>query len=151
MLSILATILFLIFGQPAPTTDQIGWPPIICGNPCVIEEDHGGVVDLYAAQGRLAAAGHVPVIVDGPCLSACTIFVDIDRANVCVTTKALLGYHKSMHGSEDAPIFGDIQYKTPGLEAYIKAQGGLPNPDSGHMLMLNSEEAKQFYKACPTS
>jgi hypothetical protein len=124
------------------------WPAIACGNPCVISDDAGGIVDTYEAQARLMAATNIPVIVDGPCMSACTIFVDIDRANICLTERALLGYHKSVYKKGDDDVFGDIEYSTPGLEDYIKSHGGLPDPDSGHLLMLNSHEAGQFYKAC---
>lgn len=127
----------------------IPWPAIACGDPCVIEDDAGGIIDTYAAQGRLAALGHVPVVVDGPCMSACTIFVDLDRVNVCVTQRALLGYHQGrMQKPDGTETFENIAYQTPGLEAYIAARGGLPEPDKGHLLMLNFAEASRFYRPC---
>lgn len=126
----------------------VPWPPISCGNPCVIEDDGGGIIDLYAAQGRLLAAKHIPVIVDGPCMSACTVLVDLDRDNVCVTSRALLGYHQSIMIKNGVAIFGPMLYETPGLNEYIQSRGGLPTPDSGHMLLLNSVEAGRFYRQC---
>lgn len=146
-LSLAATTAFISdhMGSDGP----IGWPPIQCGRPCVIEEDHGGIIDLYVAEARIMAAGHVPLIVDGPCISACTLFVDIDRANVCMTTNAVFGYHKSARmGPEGILIFGPISYDTPGLNAYIVAHGGLPDPDSGHLLMLGFNELTKFYRPC---
>jgi hypothetical protein len=129
--------------------DPAGWPPIQCGRPCVIEEDHGGVIDLYSAQAEEMAGGHVPLIVDGPCFSACTIFVDIDRANACVTTNAVFGYHQSETDKTGGKsVFGQISYQTPGLNAYIKAHGGLPTPDTGRMLMINFSQLTQFYQPC---
>jgi hypothetical protein len=134
----------------AVTGTGLDWPAIHCGNPCVISDDGGGIIDTNEAQGRLKAAGHVPVIVDGPCLSACTRFVDIDRANVCLTERALLGYHQWRKNNDDGTFDkGDMVYDTPGLNAYIKARGGEPTPDSGHLLMLTYLEANQFYKLCP--
>lgn len=126
----------------------VPWPPVACGSPCVIEDDGGGIIDLYAAQGRLLAAGHDKLIVDGPCMSACTILVDLDRANVCMTSRALLGYHQSSMIKNGVHVFGPMVYETPGLNAYLESRGGLPTPDSGHMLLLNSVEAERFYKPC---
>lgn len=127
---------------------DFSYPPMPCANPCVIEFSPGGVIDLFAAQGRQLAADHTQLIVDGPCLSACTLLVDLDRANACITRNVVLGYHMSARGGPDGPIFGPMLYDTPGLNAYIAARGGLPAPDSGHMLMLNFTEAAQFYRPC---
>lgn len=133
----------------AADAGELTYPPAPCSNPCIIEFSPGGVMDLFAAEGRQLAADHTPVIVDGPCLSACTILVDLARANVCVTRNAVLGYHQGMKpGDDGSPTFEQIDYKTPGLNAYIKAHGGLPQPDSGHMLMLNFAEASAFYRPC---
>ena len=153
-LAVLALILALAGSAPqvvAVVGTGLDWPAIKCGSPCIISDDGGGIIDTYEAQGRLMAAGHVPVIVDGPCLSACTRFIDIDRANVCLTAHALLGYHQWKKPNDDGTYeHGDMTYDTPGLNAYIKSHGGEPDPDSGHLLMLNYLEANQFYKICPT-
>jgi hypothetical protein len=131
-------------------TGDYPWPAIACGSPCVIENDAGGVIDAYTAQGRLYAATGVRVVVDGPCLSACTMLVDLDRANVCLTHRALLGYHQGRRTDPDGTlVLEDLRYETPGLEAYIKSRGGEPDPMKGHLLMLNWVEASKFYKVCP--
>ena len=163
LLALLAIVLTLFLGSPGPTTavhgtfasDETGtgydWPAIKCGTPCIISDDGGGIIDTYEAQARLMAAGHTQVIVDGPCLSACTRFIDIDRANVCLTPRALLGYHQWLFKPEDAaPQTGDMLFDTPGLNEYLKSRGGQPAPDSGHLLLLNYLEASRFYKVCPT-
>ena len=152
VLAAICAVITIACAPPALNTDNesgIPWPAIVCGNPCVIEDDGGGIVDTYAAQGRLAATGNVPVIVDGPCLSACTLFVDLDRNNVCITERVLLGYHQARRQNPDGTmVFENIDYTTPGLNAYIKVHGGLPEPDKGHLLMLNFAEASQFYRPC---
>lgn len=156
MRTALATIAFLLsgFSLPAPVVAQseFAYPPIPCSNPCVIEFSPGGVVDLFEAEGRQLAADKTQVIVDGPCISACTILVDLARANVCITRHAVLGYHQWTMGTPDGDgKHGDVTYKTPGLNEYIKSRGGLPyTPETGHILMLNFNEAKQFYKPCHT-
>src|ERR1700742_3093119 len=100
ILPAIAAILTVLTITVPVATYQVGeatnvpWPPVACGNPCVIEDDGGGIIDTYAAEGRLLAAEHIPVIVDGPCMSACTVLVDMARNDVCVTTRALLGYHQ---------------------------------------------------------
>jgi hypothetical protein len=129
---------------------QIGsnWRPISCSDPCVIQNSPGGIIDLFEAQARQLKADKTRVIVDGPCLSACTILVDITRDRVCLTQNALLGYHKSFNPGDNTTA--DIPYATPGLSAYINSIGGLPEPRSGRMLLLPFSEAKQFYKSCPT-
>ena len=153
LLALLAIFVSLICITPVKTNvvgTGLDWPAIRCGSPCTISDDAGGIIDTYAAQGRLMAAGHVPVIVDGPCLSACTLFVDLDRANVCLTDRALLGYHQWKKQNDDGTFdHGDMLYDTPGLNAYIKSHGGEPAPDSGRLLMLNVNEASKFYKRCP--
>lgn len=119
------------------------YPPITCSEPCVVKFSPGGIIDLFEAQGRQLAADKTKVIIDGVCLSACTILVDIARDSVCLTKNALLGYHKDSRG-------GDIHYTTPGLNEYIQSRGGLPEQNSGHLLMLNFSEAEQFYRPCRT-
>lgn len=130
--------------------EEFAYPPVPCSNPCIIQFSPGGVIDVFAAEGRQLAADHTQVIVDGPCISACTLLVDLARANVCVTRNAVLGYHQwSMEEPDGADKHGDISYDTPGLNAYLKARGGLPyTPDSGHILMLNFAEASRFYRPC---
>ncbi len=137
---------------PQSASDDVSeyvYPPVPCSSPCIIEFSPGGVMDLFAAEGRQLAADHTLVIVDGPCISACTILVDFARANVCLTHNAILGYHQWSMDTEGGTKHGDVSYLTPGLDAYLKARGGLPyTPDTGHILLLNFAEARQFYRAC---
>ena len=54
----------------------------------------GGAVDTYlAAFARVRQSGE-RVIIDGPCLSACTLVLStIPRNRICVTRRAVLGFH----------------------------------------------------------
>jgi hypothetical protein len=54
----------------------------------------GGAIDVYlAAFARVRQSGE-PVIIDGPCLSACTLVLStIPHNRICVTRRAVLGFH----------------------------------------------------------
>jgi hypothetical protein len=124
-------------------------PPVPCGpDNCIIKRNLGGKIKEFKEQAHQVVADKKPVIVDGLCLSACTIFVDIARDQVCLTEKALLAYHQGF--IPKTPFRFDINYETPGLNQYIKEHGGLPSPGSGKFLTINFEQGKQFYKPCPT-
>ena len=124
------------------------FPPVSCGEVCHIQRNLGGTIFRFEEQARQVVKDRKPVVVDGLCLSACTIFVDIARDNVCLTKKALLAYHQG-YTPKTRKVF-DIKYETPGLNEYIKEHGGLPNPYTGKFLTLNFDQGKQFYKPCPT-
>jgi hypothetical protein len=119
------------------------------GSPLVIEFSPGGSVQDFRLKALQLKHDRTPVIVDGECASACTLLVDIDRDNVCLTTNAIFGFHKAALRD---PLTGtvlftsDLFYETPGLNAYIKARGGLPPPDD--LMLADFTEMKQFYRPC---
>ena len=116
-----------------------------CGKPCVIEYSAGGNVLGFRLQGQDLAAQKTPVIVDGPCLSACTLLVDEARGNVCITDRAVLGYHQSYADNDGGRSYTPLQYKTPGLGAFLENHGGEPK---GVFLMVPFAQAKAFYQPC---
>jgi hypothetical protein len=60
----------------------------------LITGDPGGAVIAYVERFLAARASGEPVIIDGPCLSACTLAIGIlPRGQVCATPKAVLGFH----------------------------------------------------------
>lgn len=121
------------------------------GKPLVIESSMGGNVTLFQIKALQLYASGTPVIIDGPCMSACTLIVDVDRKNVCLTTKAILGYHQAATRDEDGNLIKafPMNYETPGLNKYIESRGGLPSPDAANLLLMDFNQAKQFYKPCP--
>jgi hypothetical protein len=118
---------------------------VTCGKPCVIEYSGGGNVLGFRLQGQELAAKRTPVIVDGPCLSACTLLLDEARGNVCITDRAVLGYHQSYADRDGVRSYAPLEYKTPGLGAYLEDHGGAPK---GVFLMVPFAEAKAFYQPC---
>lgn len=130
---------------PVLLDDERG-PPIHCGRPCVITGSTGGSIVKFRVQGLALQAHQVPVIVDGFCASACTLLIDEDRANVCITTSVLLAYHQANYKDERGVVhYQSLSYETPGLNAYLASRGGLPKQD---VLLVTFEQAKQFYQPC---
>ncbi len=121
------------------------------GKPLVIESSMGGSVTAFQIKALQLFAAGTPVIIDGPCMSACTLIVDVDRKNVCITTKAILGYHQAATRDENGQITETfpLNYETPGLNAYIQSRGGLPSPDAANLMLMDFNQAKQFYRPCP--
>lgn len=60
----------------------------------VIKDDHGGIiVDFVKKYSDIRDSGE-KVVVDGQCVSSCTLFLGIvPRQNYCITANAKLGFH----------------------------------------------------------
>ena len=113
----------------------------------------GGAVDAYlAAFARVRQSGE-RVVIDGPCLSACTLVLStIPRNRICVTRRAVLGFHaprwyypgtgQTMRASE-ATRAVTASYP-PGVRAWIKKRGGL----SQKIIYLRGRELQAMYRRC---
>jgi len=65
-------------------------------NALTITNDPGGLIPMYVARMQSAAAMGERVIIDGNCLSACTMTLGIiPPQNVCATPRAVLGFHSA--------------------------------------------------------
>ena len=59
-----------------------------------ITDDPGGLMTQYASRFSAVRQTGEKVVIDGPCLSACTMVLGIlPREQVCVTQNAVLGFH----------------------------------------------------------
>lgn len=127
------------------------------GDVCVIRYNPGGQIDLFvAAAEAVRTQARRQVVIDGPCLSACAIFADIARANVCVTQRAAFGFHKARLYAVQRAIGGARQYRevrredpwhSPDIAGWVRRNGGFP--DEGY-LMMSSRQASQFWRTCET-
>ena len=75
----------------------------------------GGEVGSYIKLFSVLRQSGQRVIVDGPCFSACTLVLSsIPRNRICVTQKAVLGFHapRQKHASSLPPI---LRQSGPGL------------------------------------
>ena len=108
----------------------------------------GPFLDLFE---RVRASGE-RVVIDGPCLSACTLvlsMVPIDR--ICVTRRAILGFHAARSIDERGRQYAEPEASDLVLEAYpapvrgwIIRRGGL----TSRLLLLRGRELAAIYPSC---
>ena len=112
----------------------------------------GWVTDYLATFARVRQSGE-KVIIDGPCLSACTLVLSTVPSNrICVTKRAVLGFHapriidrrsgKTARAPEATRIV--IDSYPPGVRAWIKKRGGL----SQKIIYLRGRELQAMYRRC---
>ena len=67
-----------------------------------ITSDTGGQIGPYLETLAAIRDSGQRVIIDGPCLSACTMILGvIPRDRICVTRRARLGFHAAWHHGEN--------------------------------------------------
>jgi len=67
-----------------------------------ITGDPGGLIVEYAQRFLHARASGEQVIIDGACLSACTLAIAmLPRDQVCATPRAVLGFHAAWRPTSD--------------------------------------------------
>src|SRR3982075_320355 len=108
----------------------------------------GAFLDLFE---RVRASGE-RVVIDGPCLSACTLVLSmVPSDRLCVTRKAILGFHAARSVDRQGRMYAEPEASELVLEAYpapvrgwIRRRGGL----SSHLLLLRGRELKAIYPSC---
>jgi hypothetical protein len=116
-----------------------------------IREDVGGQIGPYLeALTELRDSGE-NVIIDGPCLSACTMVLGvIPRERICVTRRAKLGFHAAWHPGENGPVTSRPATKLlmdiypEEVRTWIKSRGGL----SRKLIVLSGRELAAMYPTC---
>jgi hypothetical protein len=117
-----------------------------------ISNDKGGQIGPYLdAYVSLRKSGQ-RVMIDGPCLSACTIVLGVmPRERICVTRRAQLGFHAAWNpGRNGRPVLSQAGTKAlwdiyPGeIRTWLKRRGGL----KPKMVYLSGSELMSMYRAC---
>jgi hypothetical protein len=117
-----------------------------------ITDDVGGRIGTYVeAYSQVRLSGE-RVIIDGTCLSACTLVLGIvPRDRICVTQRAMLGFHAAwMPGPSGRPVPSQVgtqalwEVYPPHLRRWISSRGGL----SSKMIFLRGRELAQMYPRC---
>ena len=113
----------------------------------------GGAVDAFlAAFARVRQSGE-RVVIDGPCLSACTLVLStIPHNRICVTRRAILGFHapqwyypstgQTMRASDSTRLV-TASYPSA-VRAWIKKRGGLTQK----LIYLRGKELAALYPRC---
>lgn len=117
-----------------------------------ISNDRGGQIGPYLDAFTSLRNSGERVIIDGPCLSACTIVLGVvPRDRICVTRRAQLGFHAAWNpGSDGRPVLSRAGTNAlwslyPGhVKSWLKRRGGL----KPRMVYLSGAELASMYKRC---
>src|SRR6202140_2499388 len=108
----------------------------------------GPFLDLFE---RVRASGE-RVVIDGPCLSACTLVLSmVPPDRICVTRRAILGFHAARSVDQRGRMYAEPEASELVLEAYPAAvrgwilhRGGL----TSRLLLLRGRELAAIYPSC---
>jgi hypothetical protein len=117
-----------------------------------ISDDVGGRIGQYVETFAAIRDSGEQVMIDGACLSACTIVLGlVPRDRICVTERALLGFHAAwMPGPAGRPVFSMIGTRTlwevypQHVRKWLARRGGL----SKKMIFLQGRELAAMYSEC---
>jgi hypothetical protein len=108
----------------------------------------GPFLDLFE---RVRDSGE-RVVIDGPCLSACTLVLSlVPSERICVTRRAIFGFHAArsvdrrgrMHAEPEASELVMEAYPVA-VQGWIRRHGGL----TSRLLLLRGRELTAIYRAC---
>src|SRR4030088_2207713 len=108
----------------------------------------GPFLDLFE---RMRNSGE-RVVIDGPCLSACTpVLSMVPQNRICVTRRAILGFHAARSVDWQGRMYAEPGASELVLQAYpapvlgwIHRRGGL----SSRLLLLRGRELAAIYPRC---
>jgi hypothetical protein len=120
-----------------------------------IVSDPGGQIGPYLENLHALRDSGQKVIIDGPCLSACTMVLGvIPYERICVTPRARLGFHAAWNtGSNGRPVTSKAATKLlmdvypERVRAWIKEKGGL----TPKMMVLSGGELTAMYRPCEST
>lgn len=117
-----------------------------------ITGDTGGQIGPYLENLMALRDSGQRVVIDGPCLSACTLVLGVvPRDRICVTRRARLGFHAAWHpGADGRPTTnrGGTQLLMAvypkHVKSWINRRGGLTRD----MKYLSGRELASMYPTC---
>jgi len=118
-----------------------------------IAGDPGGEVASYVRKFEAVRASGERVVIDGPCLSACTLLLGIvPRDHICVTHQAVLGFHAASYYDDASRSLVPtregtrlvMQVYPPAIRSWIVRHGGLRPA----LIELRGRELAEMYPAC---
>jgi len=117
-----------------------------------ISDDVGGRIGAYVDQFSAVRASGEKVVIDGACLSACTLVLGIvPRNRICVTRRAMLGFHAAwMPGNNGKPVPSQVGTQAlwdmypQHVRRWINQRGGL----TSKMMFLRGQELMSMYPEC---
>ena len=120
-----------------------------------ISEDRGGQIGHYLQAFAMLRTSGERVVIDGNCLSACTLLLGlIPRNRMCATPRARLGFHAAwMPDSEGRPITSAMGTRAlwnaypAKVRHWSSRKGGL----SRKMIYMQGRELHAFVPSCDRS
>jgi hypothetical protein len=117
-----------------------------------ISRDNGGPIGPYLYTFAVLRSTGESVIIDGPCLSACTLVLGVlPKDKICVTQRARLGFHaawqRDRRGRKVISKSGTevvMKIYPPEIRSWIEKNGGL----NDKLIFLQGPELANMYKAC---
>src|ERR1700761_2813379 len=118
-----------------------------------IASDPGGEVSSYIQKFQQMRAAGQHVVIDGPCLSACTLLTGIiPRNRVCVTSRAVLGFHAASYYDDASRTLVPtrrgsrlvMHFYPPAIRSWINRHGGL----TPQLITLRGPELTALYPIC---
>ena len=118
-----------------------------------IVNDPGGEVSSYVRKFHEVRASGERVVIDGPCLSACTLLTGIvPRDHVCVTARAVLGFHAASYYDDASRSLVPtregsrvvMRYYPSDIRSWIDRHGGL----TPQLITLHGGELTAMYRTC---
>jgi hypothetical protein len=112
----------------------------------------GGEVTQYLRLFAAVRATGERVVIDGPCLSACTLLLStIPNNRICVTRRAILGFHAAramdrrgrIYAAPEATRVVAATYPAP-VRAWIARHGGL----TSRLILLRGRDLAAIYPRC---
>jgi hypothetical protein len=112
----------------------------------------GGQVGPFLELFERVRASGERVVIDGPCLSACTLVLGmVPGDRICVTRRAILGFHAARSVDQRGRSYAEPEASELVLEAYpsavrgwIRRRGGL----TSRLLLLRGRELAAIYPSC---
>jgi hypothetical protein len=98
--------------------------------PLVVRNDPAGAIRARAEEVRTLMRSGRRVIIDGPCSSACTMYLRLPPGQVCVTRRSALAFHQVSFNYDSARPAHDqtamlLLFYPPPVQDWIEARGGL--------------------------
>ena len=108
----------------------------------------GPFLDLFE---RVRASGE-RVVIDGPCLSACTLVLSlVPNDRICVTRRAVLGFHAARSIDRRGRQYAEPEASELVLQAYPASVRGWIRRRCGltsRLLLLHGRELAAIYPTC---
>jgi len=118
-----------------------------------VTNDPGGEISSYVSRFHDLRVSGERLVIDGPCLSACTLFTAfLPRSQICVTPRAVLGFHAASYYDDTRRSLVPTRTGTrlvmrlypPAIRSWIVRHGGLTT----RVIGLRGPELAALYNSC---